>query len=107
MLPQPVKATDITDEQSAQAFLDQSIMTTFCRVLDTSRMPPDVVMTLLAKALGRTYREVAAAHRDGGCPCGWCPQPAADIENLRNSLEDAAAPRRSDDLLSMVAGGRA
>ena len=49
MLPQPVKVSDITDEQSAQAFFDQSIMTTFCRVLDTSRMPPDVVMTLLAK----------------------------------------------------------
>ncbi len=106
MLPQPVKAADITDEHSAQTYLNQAIMTTFCRVLDSSRLPPDVVMKLLASALGQTYREVAAAHQDGGCPCGWRPQ-ATDIEALRASLEDAAAPRRIDDLLSMAAVGRA
>ena len=106
MLPQPVKAADITDESSAQTYLNQAIMTTFCRVLDSSRLPPDVVMKLLATALGQTYREVAAAHHDGGCPCGWRPQ-ATDIETLRASLEEAAAPRRIDDLLSMAAVGRA
>lgn len=106
MLPQPVKAADITDENSAQTYLNQAIMTTFCRVLDSSRLPPDVVMKLLASALGQTYREVAAAHQDGGCPCGWRPQ-ATDIESLRASLEDAATPRRVDDLLSMTAVGRA
>ena len=107
MLPQPVKASDITDENSAQTYLNQAVMTTFCRALDSSRLPPDVVMKLLASALGQTYREVAAAHQDGGCPCGWRPQPVADIEAMRTSLEEAAAPRRSDDLLSMTAVGRA
>ncbi|WP_398464641.1 hypothetical protein [Tardiphaga sp.] len=107
MLPQPVKTADITDENSAQTYLNQAIMTTFCRVLDSSRLPPDVVMKLLATALGQTYREVAAAHQDGGCPCGWRPQPGTDIETLRTSLEEAAAPRRIDDLLSMAAVGRA
>lgn len=107
MLPQPVKAADITDESSAQTYLNQAIMTTFCRVLDSSRLPPDVVMNLLASALGQTYREVAAAHQDGGCPCGWRAQPGADIEAMRASLEEAATPRRMDDLLSMTAIGRA
>jgi hypothetical protein len=107
MLPQPVKVSEITDEDSARTYLNQAIMTTFCRVLDHSRLPPDVVMKLLASALGQTYREVAAAHQDGGCPCGWRPQPVSDIETLRASLEEAAAPRRSDDLLNMVTIGRA
>ncbi|MDB5564260.1 MAG: hypothetical protein JWP84_826 [Tardiphaga sp.] len=107
MLVQQVKVSDITDESSAQTYLDQAIMTTFCRVLDTSRLSPAVVMRLLATALGATYREVAAAHQDGQCPCGWCPLPAIDIETLRSSLEDAAAPKRADDLGAMVVAGRA
>ncbi|WP_371423332.1 hypothetical protein [Tardiphaga sp.] len=107
MLPQQVKVSDITDENSAQTYLNQAIMTTFCRVLDSSRLSPDVVMRLLATAIGATYREVAAAHQDGGCPCGWRPVPHADIEALRSSLEDAAAPKIADDLRSMVIAGRA
>jgi hypothetical protein len=107
MLPQQVKVSDITDEESAQTYLNQAVMTTFCRVLDSSRLPPSVVMRLIATALGSTYREVAAAHQDGQCPCGWNPMPEADIEALRSSLEDAAAPRRADDLHSMTAVGRA
>jgi hypothetical protein len=106
MLPQPVKVSDVTDENSAQIYLNQTVMTTFCRVLDTSRLPPDVVMKLLAAALGQTYREVAAAHQDGHCPCGWRPQPA-DVEALCASLEQAAALRRGDDLLNTVVVGRA
>lgn len=107
MLPQPIKVSDITDEESAQSYLNQTIMATFCRVLDSSRLPPAAVMRFLATALGATYREVAAAHLDGRCPCGWCPLPAIDIETLRNSLEDAAAQRRADDLHTMTAAGRA
>jgi hypothetical protein len=107
MLPQQIKVSDITDESSAQTYLNQAIMTTFCRVLDSSRLPPSVVMRLLATALGSTYREVAAAHQDGQCPCGWTPLPTIDVETLRASLEDAAAPQRADDLLSMTAVGRA
>jgi hypothetical protein len=107
MLPQPVKVSDITDEESAQTYLNQTVMTTFCRVLDMSRLPPDAVIKMLASALGQTYREVAAAHQDGGCPCGWRPQPTADLEAFRAALENAVTPRRSDDLLSMTAVGRA
>jgi hypothetical protein len=70
-------------------------------------LPPSVVMRLMATALGSTYREVAAAHQDGQCPCGWNPLSAIDIEALRSSLEDAAAPRRADDLHSMTPVGRA
>jgi len=107
MMPQQVKVSDITDENSAQTYLDQMVMSTFCRVLDTSRLPPVVVMRLIASALGSAYREVAAAHLDGQCPCGWCPVPALDIEALRSSLEDAAAPKRVDDLVTMLVAGRA
>lgn len=107
MLPEPVRVSDVTDEESAQTYLNQAVMTTFCRVLDHARLPPDQVMKLLAAALGRTYREVAAAHLDGQCPCGWRPQPAADLDAIRAALDDAATPRHKDDLLSMAAVGRA
>ena len=107
MTPQQVKVADITDENSAQTYLDQMVMTTFCRVLDTSRLPPAAVMRLMASALGATYREVAAAHQDGQCPCGWCPLPGADVEAMCTALEDAAAPKRADDLGAMVIAGRA
>lgn len=107
MSAQPVKVADITDENSAQTYLDQMVMTTFCRVLDTSRLRPTQVMQMIAAALGRTYREVASAHLDGQCPCGWCPLPETDIETLRSSLEEAAAPKRPDGLESMVIAGRA
>jgi hypothetical protein len=107
MSAQSVKVADITDENSAQTYLDQMVMTTFCRVLDTSRLRPTQVMQMIAAALGRTYREVASAHLDGQCPCGWCPLPDADIEMLLTSLEEAAAPKRPDGLESMVIAGRA
>ena len=89
MSAQHMMISEISDESSAQAYLNQAVMTTFCRVLDSSRLPPVAVMRLLATALGATYREVAAAHQDGRCPCGWCPLPAIDIETLRSSLETA------------------
>ena len=107
MLAQHLKVSDITDESSAQSYLDQAIMTTFCRVLDTSRLPPVTVLKMIARAIGVTYRDVAAAHHDGQCPCGWCPLPASDVEAMISSLEDAAAPKRVDDLLAMVVAGRA
>jgi hypothetical protein len=107
MSAQPVKVADITDERSAQTYLDQMVMTNFCRVLDTSRLPPTQVMQMIAAALGRTYREVASAHLDGQCPCGWCPLPDVDIEMLLASMEEAAAPKRPDGLESMVIAGRA
>ncbi len=107
MSAQPVKVCDITDESSAQTYLDQMVMTTFCRVLDTSRLSPTVVLRLIAAALGKTYREVSSAHLDGQCPCGWIPVPDTDIETLRSSLEQAAAPQRPDGLETMVIAGRA
>ena len=104
---QPVKVADITDERSAQIHLDQMVMTSFCRVLDASRLSPTRVMQMIAAALGRTYREVASAHLDGQCPCGWCPQPETDIELLRASLGEAAAPQRPKGLATMLIAGRA
>ncbi|CAN5530879.1 hypothetical protein BH11PSE4_BH11PSE4_20670 [soil metagenome] len=107
MLAQHVKVSEIIDESSAQSYLNQAIMTTFCRVLDTSRLSPVTVLRMIATALGATYCDVAAAHHDGQCPCGWCPVQVLDVESLRSSLADAAAPKRVDDLLAMVVAGRA
>ena len=107
MLAQHINVSDIIDESTARSYLHQTIMATFCRVLASSRLPPGVVMRLLASALGATYREVAAAHQDGGCPCGWCPLPVIDIETLCGCLVEAATIHRAGDLSRMVAAGRA
>jgi hypothetical protein len=107
MPAQQMMISDVTDERSAQLYLQQAMMVTFCRVLDSSRLPPAMVMRLLATALGTTYREVALAHQDGSCPCGWCPVAAIDIDMLRSSLADAASPTPIDDLQAMEVAGRA
>lgn len=106
MLPQQLKLSDITDERTAQLYIDQVVMVAFCRVLDTARLSPDVVMRLLATALGGAYRQVAAAHIDGQCPCGWCPSPD-DIETMRAALGGAARQVRREDLHTMAMAGRA
>ena len=107
MMPQQVDVSNLADESSAQTYLHQAVMTTFCRVLDASRLPPVVVLRLLASALGATYREVAAVHQDRLCPCGWCPLPSLDVETLCARLIEAASVHCADDLSTMVTVGRA
>lgn len=106
MLPQQITISDITDERTAQLYVEHTMMATFCRVLDAARVTPDVVVRMMAAALGITYRQVAAAHIDGQCPCGWQPSPD-DIEAMRLALDEAATPTRRGDLRSMTIAGRA
>lgn len=96
------------DRESAGAEMHRSIMAAFCEVLRTTQLPPMTVMSLAASALGMVDREVADQHRsDGGCPCGWKPNPRADIEALQAALavRTQAAPRA--DLRVMQVVGRA
>jgi len=107
MAAQQIEFIDVTDAASTQTYIDQAVLATFCRGLAQSRLSPGEVMRMLASALGATYREVVDAHRDGQCPCGWCPLPSLDVEMMCVRLVDAASVNRADDLQVMVVAGRA
>ncbi len=87
-------------EDETIAALDQlkrSVRVAFCGVMQSTRLPPMAALSLAATAVGLLYLEVAAAHRDeGGCPCGWEPRSAADVEALQTSLALAAKLPRAD-----------
>ena len=97
-----------TDSEAAGAEMHRSIMTAFCDVLRTTKLPPMTVMNLAASALGAVYREVADQHRsDGGCPCGWKPNLHADVEALQAALAATIQAIPSADLRAMQTVGRA
>jgi hypothetical protein len=97
-----------TDSEAAGAEMHRSIMTAFCEVLRTTKLPPMTVMNLAASALGAVYREVADQHRcDGGCPCGWKPDPHADVEALQAALAATTQAIPLADLRAMQTVGRA
>lgn len=107
MLEQRSVVLDGDDRQTTQADLDRTLMTTFCRVLDGSRLPPMAVMRMMAEALGSVYRQVAAAHRDQSCPCGWQPTSERDIEAMQAAVGDAATAKPVVNLELMETIGRA
>lgn len=88
--------------------LRQALMTAFCDVLHGSRLPPMAVLSMAAEALGSVYREVSDAHcGDHACPCGWQPNPQADIAMLQAALAMTAQILREPDLRRMRMAGRA
>ncbi|MEW6643400.1 MAG: hypothetical protein AB1586_23030 [Pseudomonadota bacterium] len=87
--------------------LEQSLLTTFCRTLDGSRLPPMTVLRTMAEALGAVYRHAATAHLSQPCPCGWAPTLEADVAALRAAISDAAKPCSAGELVWMEAVGRA
>jgi hypothetical protein len=96
-----------TPDYETIAALDQmkrSIRIAFCGVMQSTRLPPMAAMSLAATAVGLLYVEVAAAHRDDPCPCGWEPRGAADLEALQTSLALAAKPPRADFRAAQIAG---
>ena len=94
--------------QDARAELRQLVMAAFCGVLHESRLSPQAVLELAAEAIGSVYREVADAHiGDTSCPCGWQPEPAADIAALQAALARVAAARPGFDLAQVEVAGRA
>lgn len=95
------------DNDAARAELHRSIMAAFCDVLHASRLPPMTVMSLAAAVIGSIYKEVADEHRGGACPCGWQPNPRADVEVLRTALAATAQAVPVSDLRVVQAAGRA
>ncbi|QCI68272.1 hypothetical protein [Phreatobacter stygius] len=93
---------------AARAEFHQAIMAAFCHALRTTQLPPITVLGLVAMALGSVYQEVAEAHRgDNACPCGWQPDPGADVEALQAALAAMIPSPHVTDLLTMQALGRA
>jgi len=100
--------TSPEDGQFYDEELRQALMAAFCDVLHGSRLPPMAVLRMTAEALGSVYREVSDAHRgDHACPCGWQPNPQADIALLQAALAMTAQILREPDLRRMPIAGRA
>jgi hypothetical protein len=99
--------SDIGNHASVEADLDRALMTAFCRALETSHLPPVVVMRVMAEALGSVYRQVADAHQNQQCPCGWQPAASRDISLLQSALKAAATRKPADLLSTMTVLGRA
>ncbi len=92
-------------ETAADEKMRQAVLCAFCHIIQTSGLRPMDVLALAASAVGSIYRDVAAVHMDsGGCPCGWEPQPEADIERLQRLLAEASP---KPDLRWLTAAGRA
>ncbi|WP_249123660.1 MULTISPECIES: hypothetical protein [unclassified Bradyrhizobium] len=98
---------EVDGDPDVQGELQQTLLTIFCRTLDSSRLPPMTVLGMMAEALGGVYRQAATAHLTQPCPCGWRPMTEADIAALRAAVETAAKLRTSADLAWMEVVGRA
>jgi hypothetical protein len=87
--------------------LASSLLASFCRVLESSNLPPMQVLQMMARSLGGIYREVSIEHQKGTCPCGWCPNGLADLELIHRAISVGVARTRQADLRSMATAGRA
>ena len=87
--------------------LANALMASFCRVLESSNLPPMQVLQMMARSLGGIYREVSIEHQKGNCPCGWCPNGLTDLELIHRAVSAGVMRARQSDLASMVAAGRA
>lgn len=99
-------AAPIDDETiAALDQLKRSIRMAFCGIMQSTRLPPMAALSLAATAVGLLYLEVSDAHRgDNGCPCGWEPRGAADLEALQISLALATRQPRADFRAIDIAG---
>lgn len=95
------------DAEAARAELHRAIMAAFCNVLHASRLPPMTVMSFAAAAVGLIYKEIADEHRIDACPCGWQPNPRADVEALQTALAATTQTIPPSDLRAVQAAGRA
>ncbi len=80
-------------EALAKSFeLGTGVARLFDQAMQDGRTPPLDALEMLARALGRVYRDIAAIHRDpAGCPCGWKPCEG-DVKLLAEALREGATP---------------
>jgi hypothetical protein len=88
------KATQAPSAESrAQTALERALTVAFWQALQQRPMPAMAALECAARTVGALYRQVAAAHGPHGtCPCGWEPDPEADLIMLR--WPDASSGRR-------------
>ncbi|MDQ8728585.1 hypothetical protein [Bradyrhizobium sp. LHD-71] len=104
------KANDDTstcDDFELELGIADSLMASFCRALESSRLPPMQVLEMMARSLGGVYREVSAAHHRGDCPCGWHPDAPHDLHLMQKALVAGTTSAHRRDLKFMAAAGRA
>lgn len=99
--------TSICNDIDIELGVADSLMASFCRALESSRLPPMQVLQMMARSLGGVYREVSAAHHRGDCPCGWHPDAPHDLDLMQKALVTGTRCARQSDLQFMVAAGRA
>jgi hypothetical protein len=97
----------VCDDLDAELELANTLMASFCRVLESSKLPPMQVLQAMAKSLGGIYREVAAAHHRGDCQCGWCPDASGDVASIQKAIGAGLIRPPQNDLKSMIVVGRA
>lgn len=99
------------EREPGYAAIRAALLASYCNTLSATRLDPLDALGLVVRALGSIYAEVAEAHfRPGGCPCGWQPDPQADIALMQRLLAaGAAGEHRSPhgDLGAMPPAGNA
>lgn len=97
------------DESKAQTALERALTVAFWQAIQHRPMAAMAALECAARTVGALYRQVAAAHGPHGtCPCGWEPDPEADLIVLEAMLAAGLThPPAAADLANMVPAGRA
>lgn len=92
--------------------LDNALLSTFCRALDSSYLTPMTVLSAMAESLGSVYRQVADSHHAGAAGsrrhCGIlyvCSRRLVPRQRLRQTMRSRQCKRwvgRNDVLLSLL-----
>lgn len=94
--------------EEAEAHIRATVMNELCAVMDSTNLPPMVLLRLVARSLGTIYRDMADAHSGTDpCPCGWRPHRETDIEVLTMALRTACGRYPVADLRRMPVAGTA
>jgi hypothetical protein len=92
----------------AAAALDEALRRAFWQSLNREALPPMLALQAAARAVGTLYRQMADGHDGpGGCPCGWKPDPDADLVALEACLAATLLQPPGGDLARMEPLGRA
>ena len=116
MRPGTPRRTGAPTEGPEGAGLERALAQAFWRAVSAEPMPIMAALEAAARTVGDLYRQAARAHRpEGGCGCGWQPEPDADLIVLEAMLAaallrpeaDEGCGRERRDLAAMTVAGRA